>query len=471
MGDVHQRLAGLGLKVPEILLPRMGINLQKWAVIACDQFTQDRSYWEKVKEKAENSPSALNLIYPEVYLEDPDRTERIEKIHRTMRSYLDEKEGIFAPPRRGCVYIERSTPYHPRRQGLLVNVDLDSYDWSPETRPLIRATEGTVKERLPPRMEIRRGAPLESPHIIILIDDDGDTLLSGLGDQVQHSAPAYRSSLMLNSGLISGWFLDKEDHWNYIAGKIEELARRAETRYGVQKPNNHDAGLDTGGTHSDPFLYAVGDGNHSLATAKAVWEEYKQVHRGESGLADHPWRWALVEIENLYEPGIKFEPIHRAIFNTDIDEVLNILSLLPSAYLHPVEEGPAALSALVNDQETGKNRLGLISENRYILLETSAPGLATVSLQPLLDKFIKQTASVVSVAADKRPHSPSIDYIHGEKELFRLAESPSTVGILLPPVRKNGLFETVARSGPLPRKSFSMGEACEKRFYLECRKL
>ncbi|GHU72824.1 hypothetical protein FACS189450_11340 [Spirochaetia bacterium] len=457
MLDIHKRLAALGLAVPEILLPRPGIDLEKWAVIACDQFTQDRAYWERVRECAGDSPSALNCVFPEVYLEDPGRTERIADIHRTMKSYLNE--GIFAPPQQGCVYIERSTPYHQLRRGLVISIDLDSYDWQPEARPLIRATEGTVRERLPPRMEIRRGAPLESPHIIVLIDDDGDTLLAGLADQIRYSAPAYQSPLMLDSGSISGWLLDREDHWSYIAEKIEDLARRAGTRY--QTPQSP-------GPQDKPFLYAVGDGNHSLASAKAVWEEYKQAHEGESGLADHPWRWALVEIENIYDPGIEFEPIHRAIFNTTIDETLKVLSLLPGARFQPVDDGKAALSALVNDPRAGKNRLGLSAGDRHILLETDAPGLATVGLQPLLDRFIQGTASKAETGGLTLP---SIDYIHGEKELFRLAEGASTVGILLPPVRKQGLFETVARSGPLPRKSFSMGEACEKRFYLECRSL
>ncbi|GHT56674.1 hypothetical protein FACS1894109_06370 [Spirochaetia bacterium] len=450
MPDIHKRLAALGLAVPEILLPRPGIDLEKWAVIACDQFTQDRAYWERVREYAGDSPSALNCVFPEAYLEDPGRTERIADIHRTMKSYLNE--GIFAPPQQGCVYIERSTPSHQLRRGLVISIDLDSYNWQPEARPLIRATEGTVTDRLPPRMEIRRGAPLESPHIIILIDDDEDTLLSGLAAQARHLPPAYQSPLMLDSGSISGWLLDREDHWTYIAEKIEALACRATARY--QSP----------GPQGDPFLYAVGDGNHSLASAKAVWEEYKKAHTGENGLTDHPLRWALVEIENIYDPGIEFEPIHRAIFNAGLDEVQALLSRLPGTRFQPVDDGKAALSALVNDPHAGKNRLGLIAGDRHILLETDAPGLAAVSLQPLLDRFIQQKA-------DQKTGLPSIDYIHGEKELFRLAEGASTVGILLPPVRKQGLFETVARSGPLPRKSFSMGEACEKRFYLECRKL
>jgi hypothetical protein len=291
---------------------------------------------------------------------------------------------------------------------------------------------------------------------MLLIDDDDDTVLAGLGERARRSSPAYQSPLMMNSGSIAGWLLDSEDDWAFIADKLEALA----------------------GVHAEeaPFLYAVGEGNHSLATAKAVWDEYKRVHAGESGLEDHPARWALVEIENLYDTGIAFEPIHRALFNTTIDEATAILSPLPGARLLPVDRGNDGLAALVKDTGAAKTRLGLIAGNRRILLETDAPGIATAALQPLLDAFIAETAEKARAAgsgnADKG-RQPFIDYIHGEKELFRLAgeQNRPAVGILLPPVRKDGLFETVARSGPLPRKSFSMGEACEKRFYLECRRV
>jgi hypothetical protein len=459
MEDIHQKLAGTGLKIPEILLPGPGIAVEKWAVIACDQFTQDRAYWEKATETAGNAPSALNLIFPEICLQDENRADRIKAIHRAMASYL--REGVFAPARQGCVYLERNTPHHQGRRGLVIALDLEQYDWAPASRPLIRTTEGTVPERLPPPMDIRRGAALESPHILILIDDEKDEILPGLGERAKRAAAAYQSPLMLGGGDVSGWFLEAEADWDFLARGFEALAQRAQTRYGA------------GGAGEAPFLFAVGDGNHSLATAKEIWEEYKKTHAGEPDLPRHPCRYALVEIENLYDPAIQFEPIHRAVFHIRLEDILARLSVLPGFSSRPVGSGiprgeagnRAALSRLVGDRETAKNRLGLVSGDVCILVESDAPGLATVALQPLLDELVQNEGG--------KKDAPSIDYIHGEDEIFRLAADPAahTAGILLPPVKKSGLFETVARSGPLPRKSFSMGESVEKRFYLECRRL
>ncbi|MDR2258566.1 MAG: DUF1015 domain-containing protein [Treponema sp.] len=454
MEDTYQKLAGIGLQIPEILIPGPGTDMEKWAVIACDQFTQDRAYWEKAAKTAGPAPSTLNLIFPEIYLQDEGRAARIRAIHQTMAAYL--REGVFAPPRRGCVYLERNTPRHPGRRGLVIALDLEQYNWAPASRPLIRTTEGTVPERLPPRMEIRRGAALESPHILILIDDETDEILPGLGERAKAAAPAYQSPLMLGGGDISGWFLEDEADWAFLARGLESLAQRAQTRYGA------------GGAGEAPFLFAVGDGNHSLATAKEIWEEYKKTHAGEPDLPNHPCRYALAEIENLYDPAIRFEPIHRVLFHISLDELIGRLSVLPGFSSRPVGTGTpggnrAALSRLAGDSGAAKTRLGLVSGNRCTLVEFDTPGLATVSLQPLLDELVQTPGK----------DTPAIDYIHGEDEIFRLAADPAAraVGILLPPVKKSGLFETVARSGPLPRKSFSMGEAVEKRYYLECRRL
>jgi hypothetical protein len=441
--DLEQRLRSLGVGVPELLLPGPGVDPVKWAVIACDQYTQDREYWERLDAATGAAPSTLRLIYPEVYLQDPRRTERIEAIHRCMKDYL--RGGVFAPPRRALVYLQRATPWRPLRRGLVLAVDLERYDWSPEARPLIRSTEGTVPERLPPRMEIRRGAALESPHIILLVDDEEDALLPALGRMAK--TPLYDTALEPSAGRLASWALG-EDAWETLASGLERLSLRARTRYGA-----------SGG---DPFLFAVGDGNHSLATAKAVWEEYKAAHAGE-GLEDHPARWALAELENLYDPGIAFEPIHRVLSGPlPPGEILALLKErlrreLPGFSARPVS-GPAELSRLVGDAGAEGSRLGLIAGGEALLTETSRGGLATGYLQPLLDAFIAEAGFPLE-----------IDYIHGEEELFRLAGG--ALGILLPPIRKAGLFETVARSGPLPRKSFSMGEAPEKRFYFECRRL
>ena len=255
MKEPRQQFESLGLAIPEIMLPR-GLDLRKWAVIACDQFTQDRDYWEQVKSAVTGAPSTLNLIFPEVFLSDKDRPQRIAAIHHAMKRYLDE--GILAPPRRGCVYLERNTPFQHNRRGLMIAVDLEQYDWSPAARLLIRSTEGTVPERLPPRMDIRRNAPLETPHILLLIDDDANSLLPALGERVKKSPPVYQTELMMDSGGASGWFIDREDDLRFIVAQFAELAHRSLTRYSP-------AGAAEG---QAPFLFAAGDGNHSLATAK-----------------------------------------------------------------------------------------------------------------------------------------------------------------------------------------------------------
>lgn len=457
--ELKARLAALGTAIPEILLPKAGIDLQKWAVIACDQFTQDRNFWMRVKETAGGDPSALNLILPEIYLEDGDKGARTQRIRETMKAYL--AGNVFAPAFTGCIYIERTTPFRPCRRGLVLAIDLDAYDWKAGARSLVRATEGTVPERLPPRVEIRCGAVLETPHILILIDDREDALIPVLGSRAKRSAPLYETSLMLGGGSVSGWALDREDDWAALADGLEALSRLSRSRYGIP----------------EPFLYAMGDGNHSLATAKAVWDEYKAAHSDDPDLASHPARWTLAEVENLYDPGIAFEPIHRLLFGAAAGETLDVLSVLPNFSSRPVSSREE-LFRLVGDPDAHLSRLGLCSGTERFLVETSAPPVITESLQPLLDAFVQ------SSAAGQGNGAVSIDYIHGEDELFRLAAGPASTiagpedskpavrtGILLPPVRKSGLFETVARSGPLPRKSFSLGEGIEKRYYLECRKL
>jgi hypothetical protein len=441
----------LGTVIPKISLPRNDVDLQKWAVIACDQFTQDPAYWEDVAKTVGASPSAFNLILPERYLGDARHSNRVEGIHRAMAAYL--AEGVLpAPPMRGCVYIERSTPYRQRRRGLILAVDLEQYDWQPGAQTLIRSTEGTVPERITPRMAIRQSAPLETPHILLLIDDEADYLIPALGERAKKTPLLYHTPLMFGAGELSGWALDNETDWLVLAEGLTELARRSETRYGELGGPGGAAAWEA------PFLYAVGDGNHSLATAKAVWDEYKEAHADDPGLSQHPARYALAELENIYDQGITFEPIHRLLFGVHLEDVRAALSELPGFASRSVT-GAEELSQLVAGKAEG-NRYGLIGEGRYILAETGAAGIATEGLQPLLDEFTHDGAG--------------IDYIHGEEDLFRLTEAggeKTAVGILLPPVKKAGLFRTVARSGPLPRKSFSMGEAVEKRFYLECRRL
>ena len=442
MDIINDRLSGLGLFLPEILLPRAALDLEKWAVIACDQYTQDRGYWERVKDFIAKEPSTLNLIFPEVYLGEENQSQRINNIHETMNNYLNE--SVFAVPRTGCVFIERNTPYNTKRRGLVIAVDLERYDWKDNAGHLIRCTEGTVPERLPPRMDIRRNAALETSHILLLIDDVQDKLLAGLAKKAKQRQADYRSTLMQDSGDINGWFLDSIDDWKFIADELEVLYHKAGSRY------------ENKGQDAEPFLFAAGDGNHSLATAKEIWEEYKKNYKANehaagkptAGLSSenntaqnpdslpiHPCRYALAEIENLYDPAIKFEPIHRVIFDADPAEILSALA-------------------------QAKDIRCIQESSRVIRIENLSPIIATAGIQPLLDKFTKEKGL-------------ETDYIHGKAEVLRIAENKErkAVGLILPPVKKEDLFKTVAKSGPLPRKSFSVGEACEKRFYLECRKL
>jgi hypothetical protein len=427
------------LAVPDVLLPRDRKDLSRWAVIACDQFTQDRSYWARVAGAAGSSPSTLNIILPEVYLEDAGRAERLAAIRKTMAEY----RGLFGDPVRGFIYIERKTAYGRVRKGLVVAIDLDSYEWKPDTKAPIRATEATIVDRIPPRMEIRRGAPIESPHIMLLVNDPHKTFVESLGSRVRDKKPLYSTSLMLDSGSISGWEVSSEEELSFAASAVAELAK---------------AGT---GPDGSSFLFAVGDGNHSLATAKAVWDEFRQNHQDEAkkGLIDlenHPARFALVELVNLYDAGLTFEPIHRVLFGTTSAKVSQYLGKKLGGSSKTVESGETLETLVAAKNET---RFGFVSTDGLSVLDTPDPALAVSRLQPALDAFIAENPGV------------RIDYIHGSEEVFRLGREKDAVAILLPPVEKDSFFTTIASGGPLPRKSFSMGEASEKRFYLECRAL
>ena len=304
-----KKLEDFGMKVPEILLPA-NVDLSKWSVIACDQYTQDLDYWKKAEACAAGSPSTLNLILPEVYLNSPDKSERIAKIRQTMKEYLGTT--VFAPPFHGFIYIERKTAFGRMRKGLVAQIDLETYEWKPFSKANIRATEATIVDRIPPRKEIRKGAPLELPHIMLLVNDKEDILVGGAGTVAKKNAPLYDGQLMCNGGSITGWGLSSESE---LAGVTEAVSQIAE--------KNRAADGST-------FLFAVGDGNHSLATAKAVWDEYKAElvagGAGDAELEACPVRYALVEIVNIYDTGLTFEPIHRVIFNIDVAGLINYLA-------------------------------------------------------------------------------------------------------------------------------------------------
>jgi len=435
------------LSVPDILLPRDTAGLSRWAVIACDQFTQDREYWQKVAKHADGAPSTLNIILPEVYLEDPGRSERLASIRSTMKTYLEQPgisgQGVFGPPVRGFVYIERKTAYGRTRKGLVAAIDLDAYDWKPDSTALIRATEATIVDRIPPRMEIRRGAPVESPHIMLLVNDPAKTLVEGTGNRVRTNVPLYETKLEPDSGSITGWTVSADADLAHAADAVAALAR---------------AGTAPDGSS---FLFAVGDGNHSLATAKAVWDEFRtareaEARAGKIDLENHPARFALVEIVNLYDDGLTFEPIHRVLFDTNTATLSAFLAKKLGGTLNTAGS-EKELEELVSAKN--ETRFGFVCRGICSYLDTPDSALAVSRLQPALDEFLALNPAV------------KIDYIHGAEEVFRLGRDRNTVSLLLPPVEKDSFFHTISTGGPLPRKSFSMGEASEKRFYLECRKL
>jgi hypothetical protein len=437
MNKANVQLADVGVEIPQIILPAKGVDLQKWAVIACDQYTQDAAYWDGVASFVGEAPSTLSMIHPEIYLGDSDRAGRIEQIHKTMRSYAEKiysGRSVLNPPRKAGAYIERTTR-HGTRRGLLLAVDLESYDWRAGSKSLIRATEDTLPERLPSRMEIRRGAALELPHILILIDDRENILTSLLEKLLVKAPVAYDTPLMMGGGSVRCKLLYRNNDWALIRDVLEHLARASINRYRIDKP----------------FLFAVGDGNHSLAAAKAVWDEYKAAHSGKADIEKHPARYALAEIVNLHDPAIVFEPIHRVVFDTDAEYIVKALSALPG-FSSLEADGAEQLRAMVADPDATENRCGIVSGGRYVLIKYSSGKLITANIDPLLGEL-------------------KTDYIHGEAELIRLASQSGCVGLLLPPFNKHGLFETIVTDGPLPRKSFSMGDAYEKRFYLEARRL
>ncbi len=429
----------MGVKIPEILLPK-NLDVSTWSVVACDQYTQDREYWKNVEKTAAGKPSTLNIILPEVYLNDADKSIRIEKIRETMKNYIES--GIFADAQEEFIYVERKTAYGRVRHGLVCTIDLETYEWKPFSKALIRATEATIVERIPPRMEIRKGAPLETPHIMLLVNDPNHSLVEGTGEKVKSQAPVYSGNLMQNSGSISGWKVCGEENLEYVRSTLESLA---------ESNTAEDGSI---------FLFAVGDGNHSLATAKAVWDEYKKEHPDDT---ESRVRYALVEIVNIYDTGLTFEPIHRVIFDVDAEKLIADTA----EKLNGKTEKLASPEELEKAVKNSKADFGFVylkdGKQIYTLLKTDITDLAVSRLQPALDEFLK--------AKKANGTKAEIDYIHGTQEVFRLGAKENATGILLPPVAKDSFFATINGRGPLPRKSFSMGEADEKRFYLECRKL
>ncbi len=405
----------------DILLPNTDA-MDKWAVIACDQFTSDRAYWNRVRQKAENAPSTINLILPEAELGTEQEEKHIAHINRTMLDYMDT--DVFHEYKDSYIYVERTLEDGSVRKGLVGMVDLETYDFSVGSVSAIRATEKTVVERIPPRMRVRRDATVELPHILMLCDDHDKTLIEPLAEVRDNLRKLYDFDLMEDGGHITGWLVDGETA-NQFDARLDAYVSTVDQKY---------EGLD-----GVPMVFAVGDGNHSLATAKSCYEELKKLHP-EMDLSAHPARYALVELENIHDEAQKFEPIHRVIFNTDPQKLLDTLKREACC-----EDGYAV-------------RWYIGGQSGTIYLDKAKSELAVGVLQNFLDEYLQTNAG-------------EIDYIHDDDALIELAQKPESVGFLLPGMEKSQLFRGVIADGALPRKTFSMGHAREKRYYLEGRKI
>ncbi|MFH1906370.1 MAG: DUF1015 domain-containing protein [Chloroflexota bacterium] len=431
----------IGIQIPQVYLPKKGIDLTRWAVIACDQFTSQPEYWQQVEQIVGGSPSTLNLIFPEVYLEKPGEAGRIQGIQTAMRDYLEK--GILQP-HEGLIYVER-TVGGKTRKGILLCLDLERYDYTKGAASLIRATEGTIVERLPPRMKIRQGAALELPHILVLIDDPQRTVIELLTEVRHKLEKLYAFDLMLESGNLTGYA---------VSEKLE--AQLSESLRGLAEPETFAAKYGIG-KDKPVLLFAMGDGNHSLATAKAVWEEMKP----QVGM-QHPARYALVEIENVHDEGLAFEPIHRVLFGLKRDLFAALKSHFGVDFTYTPVASAAEMVKRVDHATGPRQAIGLIGGGKeFSVVEIDHPtsNLSVGTLQTFLDPFLKDDGA------------ERIDYVHGAEVVCTLGAQPGNAGFYIPGMDKDDLFKTVILEGVLPRKTFSMGAAHEKRFYMEARKI
>lgn len=425
---MNKKFEKLGFYPADILLPKKA-DMSKWAVVACDQFTSEPEYWERVEKTVGDAPSTLRLILPEANLKAPNVDEFIADINSSMDSYL--KSDVFNTLKDSLIYIERSQSDGKIRHGLIGMVDLDQYDFTPGSGALIRATEGTVLERIPPRAKVRRNAPIELPHVMLLIDNPEKTVIEPLTAAADKMEKVYDFDLMENGGHIKGFKLS-DKQIDAVADALEGLCAddAMKAKYNVSSVA--------------PLLFAVGDGNHSLATAKACYEEQKKGKTPEEYLA-LPARYALVEVVNNHDDALQFEPIHRVLFDVDREKFMaEFQKFYPNAY-----EGKGEGHTIEFVWE---------GVDKFITVPDPKVQLAVGTLQAFIDEYLKQFGG-------------EVDYIHGDEVTKELGSKKGNMGFLLPAMGKDQLFKTVMSDGVLPRKTFSMGHAQDKRYYVEARKI
>lgn len=433
MENVNKRLERLGLQAADILIPRKDVDLTKWAVVACDQFTSEKDYWHDVESQVGDAPSTLKLIFPECYLDDGDDEARINAINKTMKEYVDA--DLFKTYK-NCFFIVRRTCGSACRWGLMAALDLDRYSWEKGSTSLIRATEGTILSRIPPRKKIRKDAPLEIPHIMVLISDKERSVIEPLAAQTGSLEKVYDFDLMKNGGHLEAWVVDSEKLIAQVASAFEKL----------------DAALDP----KNPLLFAMGDGNHSFATAKSCWEDIK-AGLTEEQRKTHPARFCLVELENIFDPGLVFEPIHRVLFNVPEEVFLEELKKNASSISEEKVGCKNCIAKRISDQS--EQRFGYCTSDKHVVVTLKDPSaaIAAGTLQKVIDELIKKGYSV--------------DYIHGADVTDKLGSEKGNIGLFLPAIDKATFFDTIIKDGALPRKTFSMGEANEKRYYMEAREI
>lgn len=410
-------------KSADILIPKQGTDFGKWSVVACDQYTSEPEYWSDVASIAGDAPSAVNIVFPEAYLNDGKGDERIERINSTMEEYVNG--GIFETLPNSYVYVERTQSDGKVRRGIVGAVDLEEYDYSKGSVSAVRATEGTILSRIPPRKKIRRNALLELPHIMLLVDDKEKKLIEPLADITKNLRKLYDFKLMKNSGSIKGWVLNGEPKkkLDALLAEIEASKKAAD------------------GT----LVFAVGDGNHSLATAKACWEELKPTLT-EDEKKNHPARFALAELVNLYDDALEFEAIHRIVFGVNPQ---NMLDAMAEYY-----------KDLSFDKDNGGQRIDYVFKDKKgsVYVNNAPTNLPVGTLQKFIDAYLEENGG-------------EVDYIHGAEVISKLASEDNAIGFIVDAIDKNDLYPTVIKDGALPRKTFSMGEAADKRFYLEAKKI
>lgn len=419
----------LPFRPADILLPK-DCEYSKWSVVACDQYTSQPEYWQRVAEYVGRAPSALRLILPESCLEGPNVETDIMEINNTMSRYL--REGRFVCHPDALFYVERILEGGKVRRGLMGMVDLEQYDYEPGAESLVRATEGTVLSRIPPRVAVRKNAPIELPHVMLLADDPDKTVIEPLADQTEDMTLLYDFDLMEGGGRLRGWELTQQQK-EQVAQALTALAdpEAFRARYHLKED-------------LPVLLFAVGDGNHSLATAKECYERQKRLTPPEHWDA-LPARFALVELNNLHDSVLEFEPIHRVVFGVEPQQLLEAMEAYYPGFIHGEGEGHVLPYVWGECQGT-------------VTVPNPKAQLQVGTLQRFLDDYLQNNPG-------------RVDYIHGAQVARDLARRKDTIAFLLPAMGKEELFPTVIHDGVLPRKTFSMGRAQDKRFYLEARRI